>query len=115
MTETQRPLFVDIAEYSRAVGVKSISQLEGCWEHEVDGRWKLYVNGHRDPIPCSTGTVVPAFSAYVTFNGWPAGILDPWGGVIAAGDAANADTFREALQMAAAQCPDAVESEESDA
>ena len=36
--------------------------------------------------------------AKLTFNGWPAGIIDPMGGIIAAGAAANEDTFIAAIE-----------------
>jgi hypothetical protein len=43
------------------------------------------------------------YQAMVEFNGFPAGIIDPNGGVLAAGDAANEDTFREWLKTAGAR------------
>jgi hypothetical protein len=39
-------------------------------------------------------------SAYVEWNEWPAGIIDPFGGCIAAGAAANLETFLEWLKTA---------------
>ncbi len=36
--------------------------------------------------------------AKLKFNGWPAGIIDPRGGIIAAGGVANEDTFIEAIE-----------------
>lgn len=44
---------------------------------------------------------VDAFTAKVEWNGWPAGILNPYGGCIAAGEAANLGTFLEWLPTAA--------------
>ena len=45
---------------------------------------------------------VPAFTAMVSHNGWPAGVVDPQGGIIAAGDVANEATFRAWLKDAKA-------------
>lgn len=49
------------------------------------GVWKIALNG-KD------------FQAKIEFNGWPAGIIDPHGGIIAAGEAANEDTFIAAIE-----------------
>lgn len=38
------------------------------------------------------------YQAKVTWCGWPAGIITPNGGVIAAGECANEDTFIEAIE-----------------
>jgi hypothetical protein len=43
---------------------------------------------------------VPEFSVFVEWNGFPAGIIDQFGGVLAAGDAANEDAFRKWLVTA---------------
>ena len=40
-----------------------------------------------------------AFSAHVSWGGFPAGIVGPDGGLIAAGAAANEETFRAWLQL----------------
>jgi hypothetical protein len=45
---------------------------------------------------------LPAMTCMVTYNGWPAGMLGPFGGIIAAGDAANERSFIDALRAAAA-------------
>lgn len=36
--------------------------------------------------------------AKIKFNGWPAGVIDPLGGIIAAGQAANEDSFIAAIE-----------------
>ena len=103
MTE-ERPLsamFVAIADYALRQGVKSINALPGCWEQQIDEQWWIAVNGHREECLTSEGTAVPGFSAYVKYNGWPAGFVDPYGGTFAAGEGANEDTFLAALKGAA--------------
>lgn len=92
--------FVAMAELAQALGVSHINNLPGCWEHQVDERWWLAMNGHNEPRVNSDGFEVSPFSAVLKFNGWPAGIVEPGGGVIAAGEAANEDTFIEALRAA---------------
>jgi len=37
---------------------------------------------------------VPPFNCYVEFNGWPAGVFNPFGGIIAAGELANRPRLR---------------------
>lgn len=51
-----------------------------------------FANGVRDnrtPTKCSHGPEVPPFGIYLEFNGWPAGVVTPGGGCIAAGGVAN--------------------------
>lgn len=80
-----------------ALGVAPLNKRSGCWEERIDEQWEIAVNGHRTPMRCSHDCDVPPFSVYVQYNGWPAGIIDPSGGVIAAGVCANEDTFIAAL------------------
>lgn len=93
-------LVVDLAE---AMGVRSIKDLPGCWEVDLGGGWWMAVNGHREPTRCSrqpekfAGGVAP-FCAYFEFNGWPAGVISPRDGCMAAGAAANEGTLVEALK-----------------
>jgi len=94
------PLFVAIAEFCLARGFKRIRELPGCCEVQVDDHWWIAVNGHPNPSSTSRGTSVPAFSAYVEFNGWPAGLVDAGGSGFAAGALANPQTFRAALARA---------------
>jgi hypothetical protein len=91
--------FCRLAELASALGVKSINKLPACWEVQVDGRWWVAMNGHGEAVKASDGADVPPYSAWITFNGWPAGVLSPVGGVIAAGSAANEDTFIDALKV----------------
>lgn len=92
--------FALIMQLATSLGVSGINRLDGCWEHAIDGNWRVAVNGHGEPVKCSTGAEVPAFTAYVEWNGWPAGIISPRGGEIVAGSAANEDTLIAALQKA---------------
>lgn len=89
--------FVKLAELGGALGVQSINQLPGCWECQIDSQWWISMNGHREAIKDSHGAEVPAFHACIEFNGWPAGIIGPSAGIIAAGSLANEDTFIAAI------------------
>lgn len=75
----------------------------GCWEVSIDANWWISFNGHDHPIRNSHGAEVPAFSCAVEFNGWPAGIFGPYGGMIAAGDCANEDAFLAAIEARIAE------------
>lgn len=44
---------------------------------------------------------IDAFNAHVKWNGWPSGILSPYNGIFAAGEAANEDTLIEWLEQQA--------------
>lgn len=67
------------------------------------GGWRVVINGteadHEVALSdeCMGATVPPVHMA-VFWNGWLAGILNPAGGVLAAGEAANEDTFIAAMK-----------------
>lgn len=83
-----------------AMKAEPVNQYEGCWEVAVDDNWWIALNGHKEAVKCSRGASVPPFTAYVEWNGWPAGFIDPRGGALAAGEAANEDTFCAAVKAA---------------
>lgn len=92
--------FVEIGEFADSKGATPLNQHEGCWESDVDGIWWIALNGHSEGVVCSRGITVEPFNCYVEFNDWPAGHINPFGGVLVAGGAANEDSFIEALQAA---------------
>ena len=67
------------------------------------GGWRVVINGtaadHEVPGDgeCMGATVPPTHLA-AFWNGWLAGVLNPGGGALAAGDAANEDTFIAAMK-----------------
>lgn len=105
----ERPIceaFVVVAELARASGALApLTRYPGCWEYEVDERWRVALNAH--PVPkeasFSNGVPVEPFHCFVTYNGWPAFIFNPYGGVGAAGSAANENTFIAAVRDAIAK------------
>lgn len=92
--------FAKIAKLGCALGVSDIYKLPGCWELQIDDQWWIAMNGHKTPTKDSHGFEVPPFHAAVEYNGWPAGIISPAGGIIAAGSCANENTFIAALEAA---------------
>jgi len=89
-----------IAQLAIALGVAPINTFEGCWEYQVDEQWWIACNAHPEPKGCSRGPKVPPFHTYIEYNGWPAGLMTPYGGTIAAGEGANEDTLVAALAAA---------------
>lgn len=71
----------------------------GIYERKIDDQWRVVMNGNKTPAS-HDGIELAPFSIYVEFNGWPAGVIDPGGGIIAAGEAANEDTFIAAIERA---------------
>lgn len=88
----------EIAALAERLGIARINEREGCWEHRIDDHWSISCNGHQETTKNSQGVEVPPFSVYVEWCGWPAGIINPYGGAIAAGAAANEAAFVDALR-----------------
>lgn len=72
---------------------------DGLYRRKVGDLWRIVLNGTNKESPKQDDhPALPPFAAYVEFNGWPAGIIDPSGGILAAGEAANEDTFIAAIE-----------------
>lgn len=98
----KKPLFLLLCELGEKDNIPPLNEHVACWERKIDDQWWIAVNGHRDAIKNSRGGTVPPFNCIVEFNGWPAGMFDPYGGIIAVGDAANEEAFAAALERAIA-------------
>lgn len=94
----KEPLFILIARLAEKDGAAPINNLPGCWERQIGDHWWVAINAHGEPKKCSKGADVEPFHCYVQFNGWPAGVFTPYGGVIAAGAAANEESFAAAIE-----------------
>lgn len=95
--------FMAVADLCLALDDAPLTKHEGCWEHQVDDHWWIAVNGHQEPrLMQKHPTLEPLkpFHAFVEWNGWPAGLMTPTGGCIAAGACANEETFIAALRAA---------------
>jgi len=95
--DTKVPLFVLIAMLAEQDGV-CLPHVKGCWERKIGPEWWIAINGHDEAQRCSRGVNVSFGHCYVEYNGFPAGLMTPYGGVIAAGRIANEESFAEALQ-----------------
>lgn len=99
-----------ISDLAVVLGVSTISHLPACWEYQVNKTWWFAFNGHGDPRPTASApskrsTMVPAFSIFVEYNGWPAGFIhinaEGETGEFAAhpdDNGANDEHFRRSLQ-----------------
>jgi hypothetical protein len=96
--QTFTEVFALVMQLARALGVERIDLLPGCWEVQVDDDWWFACNGHRVPTRCTAGAEVPPFELYVTFGGWPAGLIGPHAGTLCAGAAGNEESLIEALR-----------------
>jgi hypothetical protein len=99
--------FNDVALLIMALGEFPLHKHEGCFVYQIDGQWRMAVNGHREvKSGIDEGGAyfeVPPFSCLLWYNGWPAGCFNPTGGIIAAGEGANEQTFIEAVKAATAR------------
>lgn len=92
--------FMAIVELGTALGIPPLCQHVGCWEHRLDDRWFIAVNGHRTPMKTAAGVEVPPFTAYVERDGWPAGLINPSGGAMVGYDGEAEDELIAALRKA---------------
>ena len=101
----KKPLFVLLAELGIKEDAAPLTKHAGCWERQIGKLWWVAVNGHDTPMKCSKGQEIKPFHCYVEFNGWPAGVITPYGGTFAAGDAANEESFAAAIEAEIARTP----------
>jgi hypothetical protein len=98
-----------VAAIATKRGEVPICDLPGAWHLVIDEkpRWELWCNGHRERIDVEVAaswatsahrvTIDPA-TIYIEYNGWPAGLLTPMGGMIAAGAEGNLRTLVAAVR-----------------
>lgn len=67
-----------VADLAAADGIKPY-KLSGTWKRKLDDQWSIRVNGGR-----TEKEGIPPYSMLVEYSGFPAGIIDPGGGVFAA-------------------------------
>ena len=94
----KEPIFILLAKLAEKDGAAHINNLPGCWERQIGKHWWVAINAHGEAKKCTKGAEVEPINCYVEFNGWPAGVFTPFGGVIAAGDAANEETLTSAIE-----------------
>lgn len=91
------------------LGVRNMKDMTDCWEHQVDDAWWLAINPRPVDKRCKKGVIVPAYSMYVEYLDWPAGVL-PFSrmarmgdGGFADGSVASVDAFVKAIEARMAQ------------
>ncbi|MDZ4378799.1 MAG: hypothetical protein U0973_11670 [Xanthomonadaceae bacterium] len=87
-----------IAELLQALGELPVTTPK-CIALAVDAVWRIGFNA-TPAQQTIDGMMVPAYHCGICFNDWPAGIVGPSGGCIAAGAAANEAAFLDALGAA---------------
>ncbi len=108
-TSTDRDLyepFVLLAELCTARGETGLSKTTAPGQTHVipiNATWRAWLNPHNGPANTDNGVEVPRLTAYVEYNGWPWGLIDPRGGTV--GDhplpgAGNLNTFMAAVRAA---------------
>ena len=84
------------------LGIKDgVTPLVGPYERVLDEHWTLCLNPDTEMYKWR-GFEIPRFHCAIEFNGWPAGLINPFAGWIAAGTVANEDALIEALRLALA-------------
>jgi hypothetical protein len=89
-------------ELHQHLGVAPLNQLPAPWVEKIDEQWTIAINGQEtkqriEPTGAMAADVPPYYAA-VWYNGWLAGLLTPFDGILAAGEAANEDTLIEAMR-----------------
>lgn len=82
-----------------AIKDKVVPIMDKIWERKIDKHWKIVVNGYNETKELC-GIEIPAYHIYVEFNGFPAGLINPFDGIICAGKEANIERFIGALETA---------------
>ena len=93
-------IFHLIAELALKLGIKSIKDLSGCWEYQIDDRWKIFLNGHNKPMEIDSEILIKPYHCYIKYNGWPAGMINPKDGWMVDDTTANENTLIMALKKA---------------
>ena len=83
---------------------RGLAPVKGKVVQETFGSWLVVMNGTREPVSGEpSGTMgyrdLPPVHAALFYNGWFAGEINPAGGWIAAGEAANEQTFISAMSQ----------------
>ena len=101
---TTDDIFQAVMDLHEAKGLPPLNEV-GVWGESLPDGWYMAINGKRESVkvtpPNGMEAEVPPFTLVAWFNGWLAGSIHPVaGGVLAAGEAANEDTFVEAIRKA---------------
>jgi hypothetical protein len=91
-----------LAELHISRGLPPLNELPTPYEYGKIGKWELVINGSREDATWSReegAVTIPPFTLYVEYNGWPAGMINPYEGEILAADGeANEQGLIEAIR-----------------
>ena len=95
-------IWTEIVNLHNRLDLRPLNEL-GVWRLELPDGWYMAVNGTSEPQTVEPdggmGFDVAPYHAAFWFNGWLAGEVHPVaGGLLAAGDAANAESLLAALR-----------------
>jgi hypothetical protein len=105
-------VFMLAVKLHERLGLPSLKEMGGRWEHIVDDDWFIAMNGTEEPIhvvPRGGRNVngmnvdLPAFTLGAWINGWLAAMVDPGGGVCMGGplgEGSSEDDLHAALTAA---------------
>lgn len=77
MTTRYATAFALLAELYLKRGGAPLNTLPGVAEFTINKQWRANLSGHKTAVDG-----VPAFSAVLYCNDWPAGVIDPFGGAL---------------------------------
>ena len=95
--------YIKACTFINIITGKSLLEMSGkLWTGNIDKNWIIAVHANKDQEvefkPKGTMGGKAGFGIMlVWYNGWLSGMLDPGGGVIAAGELANEDRFIKAI------------------
>jgi hypothetical protein len=92
-----------IFELAQVLNVTNINRLPGAWIYDVGKAWKIAVNGRQQDVDIPNdgvcmGATIPPYHLAIWYNGWLAGLMSPFDGILAAGSGANEETLIAALE-----------------
>lgn len=91
-----------IINLTQALGIKNLAALPDAWQYKLDDQWHIAINAQDHNVaiapPGAASVTIPPYHFAVWFNGRPAALFSPSGGQFAAGEAANEETFCQAVE-----------------
>jgi hypothetical protein len=107
MTTQQIPDLAEVPLKIVQLALKRGAAPQTYWQGRIDQKWEVAVNASAEQVTVPTtsermGADIPRFHVAVWYNGWLAGLMTPFDGVIAAGEGANEETLLAALEGALA-------------
>lgn len=106
MSEHYSEAFTAMIDLYKALGLEA--PIQGVWLHKVDDNWTVAINNSGETTEVqpegAMSAPVERFHAGIWWNGWYAGDITPFGGVLVShpsDNGANEDNLIKALRSAA--------------